>query len=229
MRLPRVLFAGALYHVCSRGNNQAPIFLDDADRAAFRALLQTVKAEFGVRLFSYLLLNDHFQLLIETPNGDLSKVMQRLNQGYTRYFNKRHGRTGHVFENRYKCRLVQKERYLMQLIRYMHLVPVKQGLAASAAEYLHSSHGEYAAPRPGSLADWQKVLPQFAANLDRACMVYGEFLAQRVPEKDWKVLDRKRNGILGDSEFRKTVRKAPLPNPLPVNGERGYSFHEERS
>lgn len=206
MRLPRVLYPGALYHVHSRGNNHAPIFLDDADREAFLQLLREVKAEFGLRLYAYVLMADHFDLLLETPNGDLGKAMQRLNQSYTRAFNRRHGRTGHLFENRYKCRLVQRERYLMQMIRYLHLSPVTAGVAAAAAEYPHSSHAEYTAPRKGSLADWQEILPKLSENLDRACLQYGEYMAQRPSEKEWTILKRKRNGILGDADFRRTAR-----------------------
>jgi putative transposase len=217
MRLPRVLYPGAVYHVFSRGNNHAALFLDSADREAFLDLLKEVKREFGVRVYAYLLMDNHFHLLIETPGGDLDKAMQRLNQCYTRTFNKRHQRSGHLFENRYKCRLVQREVYLMALIRYIHLAPVKAGTAQSAAEYVYSSHGQYASPRPGSLADWQEVLPKLSANLDRACLMYGEFISKRPGEREWKVLDRKRNGILGDAEFKRSVR-TPLP-ALPPEGE----------
>jgi len=210
MRLPRVLFPGALYHVYSRGNNKAAIFLDDADRDQFLELLREVKKEFGLRIYAYLLMENHFHLLVETPGADLGKAMQRLNQTYTRRFNKRHQRSGHLFENRYKCRLVQKERYMMQLIRYVHQEPVASGIARSAAEYRYSSHAEFTSPRQGSLADWQEILPRFSDNLDRACLHYAEFMAQRPSEKDWKVLNRKRNGVLGDTAFRTGVRERRL-------------------
>ena len=218
MRLPRVLFPGALYHVFSRGNNKAAIFLDDADRDAFLALLKEVKAEFDLRIYAWLLMDNHFHLVVETPGADLGKAMQKLNQTYTRRFNKRHLRTGHLLESRYKCRLVQKDRYLMSLIRYVHQVPVRAGAAASAAEYVYSSHSQFASPRPGSLADWQEILPRFSDNLDRACLVYGEFMGQRSSDKEWTVLDRKRNGVLGDTAFRRS-----LPRPSSRKREEGAS------
>lgn len=226
MRLPRVLLPGALYHVCSRGNNHASIFLDDADRQTFLGLLGEVKREFGVRLYAYLLLEDLFHLLVETPNGNLGKVMQRLNQGYTRAFNRRHQRSGHLFESRYKCRLVQKDRYRMALIRYLHLVPAKTGLAKSAAEYGWSSHGEYAAPRPGGLTDARALLVHLSEDLDRACVLYGQFLTAGISAKDWAVLDRKRNGILGDAQFRRDIRETRTRRAA---GNVAWRFHEERA
>lgn len=206
MRLPRVFYQGAVYHVCSRGNNRSFLFADEADRRTFLGMLRGLKSEFGVRIYAYVLMDDHFHLLLETPGANLDKVMQRLSQGYTRHFNQRHARSGHLFETRYKCRLVQKDLWLMALIRYIHLTPVKEALSGSAAAYAWSSHGEYAAPRPDSIADWGDILPRFSDNLDRACRLFGEFVATPVTEREWAVLDRKRNGVMGDPQFRAAAR-----------------------
>jgi len=108
----------------------------------------------------------------------------------------------------------------MQLVRYVHQEPVVKGVASSVAGYRYSSHGEYTSPRPGALADWQEILPRFSEDLDRACRVYGEFMAQRPSPKEWAVLDRKRNGILGDAQFKASVRHS-LPQPSSREREEG--------
>jgi putative transposase len=208
MRLPRINFVGALYQVFSRGNNRAPLFLDDADRETFLGLLREIKAEFQIRCYAYALMEDHFHLLVETPQANLSKAMQHLFQGYTRYFNRRYDRSGHLFESRYKCRLVQRERYLLPLVRYIHQSPVHAGMTASVAAYPWSSHADYVVPRSGSVADPGEVLKRFDSDLDVACREYGEFVAGTISAKEWTLLDRKKNGVLGDAAFRAEMRRS---------------------
>lgn len=215
MRLPRVRYEGAVYHVYSRGHNHGSIFLGEPDRLAFLELLKVVKREFGLRVYAWTLAANHFHLLVETPNANLSAAMKRLIQGHSRSFNARHRRTGHVFENRYKCRLVEKDRYLLDLVRYIHQSPVKSGLVKRVADFPWSSHALYVAQRPGGLADWDGVLPVLSDDPAAAAARYLEAIEAPIPEKDWKVLDRKRNGILGGPRFRAAVRprksKAPAP------------------
>jgi putative transposase len=124
-RLLRIEYPGAVYHVTCRGNERKEIFRDDRDREAFIEILQRSQAIYEIRLFAYVLMDNHFHLLLETPLGNLSKFMRRFNIAYTGYFNRIHDRVGHLYQGRYLSTLVDKESYLSELSRYIHLNPVR--------------------------------------------------------------------------------------------------------
>src|SRR4030042_5793823 len=124
----RIEFPGAVYHVTSRGNARQTIFIDDEDRGGFLDLLSIVVERFNWICHAYCLMGNHYHLLIETPDGNLSKGMRELNGIYTQHFNRRHGRVGHVFQGRFKAILVEKDSYLLELCRYIVLNPVRAGI-----------------------------------------------------------------------------------------------------
>jgi REP element-mobilizing transposase RayT len=124
-RPPRIDFANALYHVTCRGNGRARIFLTDADRLRFLRQLRDNVQTAAVRLYAFVLMDNHFHLLVRTPRANLSRFMQRLNTGYALYARYKHRRPGHQFEARFKAKLVQDDTYLLALTRYIHLNPVK--------------------------------------------------------------------------------------------------------
>ena len=136
----RLEFPGALYHVTSRGNQRGNIFDDNDDRRQFLLVLQEVCHRYNWICHAYCLMSNHYHLLIETPDGNLSQGMRQLNGVYTQYFNRRHGRVGHVFQGRYKGILVDKNSYLLELARYIVLNPVRAGLVRSAREWPWSSY-----------------------------------------------------------------------------------------
>jgi putative transposase len=140
MRPLRVEFPNALYHVTSRGNGKQPIFLDESDRERFLGLLARTCERFAWRCHAYCLMGNHYHLVLETPRPNLSRGMQQLGSGYAQSFNRRHERTGHVLQGRYKAFLVEKEAHLLELTRYVVLNPVRAGLCRSAGEWRWSSY-----------------------------------------------------------------------------------------
>lgn len=120
----RILYSGAVYHITCRGNERKDIFADDADRLRFLELLRQSGEIYSVRLYCYVLMSNHFHLLIETPLGNLSEFMRRFNISYTGYYNRRYKRVGHLYQGRYKSILVDKDAYLSKVSRYIHLNPV---------------------------------------------------------------------------------------------------------
>lgn len=128
----RLEFPGAIYHVTSRGNARNAIFLDDEDRVLFLACLGAVVTRFGWWCHAYCLMDNHYHLLIETPEGDLSRGMRQLNGVYTQRFNRRHGRAGHVFQGRFKAIVVDRDSYLLELCRYVVLNPIRAGMVSQA-------------------------------------------------------------------------------------------------
>ena len=143
-RLPRLTLAGYPHHIILRGNNRQAIFMDMADFQRMLALLQTHAIEQGVQVHAYVLMSNHLHLLL-TPlqNDSLPKMMQAVGRAYVLYFNKRHGRSGTLWEGRYRSALIQTERYFLACMAYIDLNPVRAGMVAQAADYPWSSHGHY--------------------------------------------------------------------------------------
>jgi REP element-mobilizing transposase RayT len=121
----RLEYPGAIYHVTARGNERRAIFRSDADRRRFVSKLLELREFHGVEVYAFTLMTNHYHLVICTPRANLAAFMQQFQTSYTVYFNRRHGRTGHLFAGRYKARLVEGGHYLLRLTRYVHLNPVK--------------------------------------------------------------------------------------------------------
>jgi REP element-mobilizing transposase RayT len=135
----RIEFAGALYHVTSRGNARAAIFADDDDREALLEILASVVERFGWRCHAYCLMPNHYHLVVDTPAGGLSRGMRQLNGVFTQRMNRRHDRVGHLLQGRFHAVLVERESHLLELARYVVLNPVRAGMIAAPETYRWSS------------------------------------------------------------------------------------------
>jgi REP-associated tyrosine transposase len=121
----RILYPNAFYHVTCRGNDRRVIFGDDHDRTRFLERLRNALEIFSVRVHAYVLMSNHFHLIVETPKGNLSEFMRQFNISYTGYYNRRHRRIGHLYQGRFKAIVVDKDSYLLELSRYVHLNPIR--------------------------------------------------------------------------------------------------------
>jgi putative transposase len=148
----RIQFAGALYHVTSRGDGREAIYIQDQDRQVWLEVLGHVCERFNWVVHAYCQMGNHYHLLVETPEGNLAKGMRQLNGVYTQRFNQAHARVGHVFQGRYKAILVQKEAYLLELSRYVVLSPVRARMVGEAGDWPWSNYRATAgmAPVPDS-------------------------------------------------------------------------------
>ena len=161
----RLEFAHALYHVTSRGNRGEDIYHDDADRQAWLSVLAQVCKRFNWSVQAYCMMDNHYHLLVQTPDANLSAGMRQLNGVYTQLANRTHGRVGHVFQGRFKAILVDEDNYLLELARYVVLNPVRAGVVQEAKDWPWSSYRAMLAPAwlPGP--DWlatDKLLAYFA-------------------------------------------------------------------
>lgn len=143
-RLPRLTLPGHLHHVIQRGNNRQPIFQDGEDFEAMLGLLADNALRHGVAVHAYVLMDNHFHLLV-TPSAPeaLPQMMQAVGRRYVQYFNRRHGRTGTLWEGRYRSTVLQPDKYLLPCMVYLDLNPVRAGLVANAADYPWSSHAHW--------------------------------------------------------------------------------------
>ncbi len=158
---PRLCFEGALYHLTVRGNNREPIFGDDTDRHQYLRLLKRYKDRFRFTLHAYALMTNHVHVILEPAGGTtVSRIMQCLTITYTKYFNRRYGRVGHVFQGRFHSRLIEKDTYLLVASRYVHLNPVHAKIVRHPADYPWSSYRAYRHPfeNPLELVDVSTVL-----------------------------------------------------------------------
>ena len=173
----RLELAGALYHVTSRGDGREDIYLTDDDRVAWLVTLAQVCERFNWVCHAYCQMTNHYHLVVETPDANLSKGMRQLNGVYTQLFNRRHQRVGHVFQGRFKAILVEKDHYLLELARYVVLNPLRARMVRQLDNWPWSSYlatcGK--APKP----DWlqcDSILSQFANQRSRAIAKYVEFV-----------------------------------------------------
>lgn len=197
----RIEFAGALYHITSRGDGRDDIYIDDKDRSSFLVVLAQVCDRFNWVCHSYCLMGNHYHLLIETPESNLSQGMRQLNGVYTQRFNRNHNRVGHVFQGRYKAILVQKDSYLLELSRYIVLNPVRAEMVRSAKDWPWSSYRSTTglAECPSWLqVNW--LLSGFSKRKSKAIEKYRAFIAEgKGQPSPWRAL--KNQIYLGDEAF----------------------------
>lgn len=229
----RLELPGALYHVTSRGDRREDIYLNDADRQRWLDLLGEVCVRHNWLCHAYCLMDNHFHIIIETVDGNLSAGMRQLNGVYTQWHNRAHGRVGHVFQGRFKAIIVQRESYLLELARYVVLNPVRAGICAMPDQWRWSSYlamvGQ--ANKPNWLhTEW--LLSQFgnqyatavAAYIDHVLAGVGlpsmwDALQDQLYLGDEAFADKSRqalsNRLLNDSEIPRLQRRARVA-PLSV-------------
>ena len=201
----RLEHAGALWHVTSRGNERRAIFRDERDRHLFLAVLADAVDLFAWRLHAYVLMGNHYHLLVETPEPNLSRGMHRINATYSQGFNRRHDRVGHLLQGRFKAILVERERHLLELVRYVVLNPVRAGLVKEAGDWLWSNYRSTAGlqpPPPWLETDW--TIAQFGSGAGAKC-AYREFVGAGVAAlvQPWKNIAGQL--FLGSEDFRRRM------------------------
>ena len=176
-RKPRIHYPGALYHVMVRGNNGENVLSEEIHKNKYLDIVASYKEKIGFILYAYCIMDNHVHLLIEVTDVPLSQIMQRIQQVYTQWFNHKYNRTGHVFQQRYKALLCDKDNYLLQLIRYIHNNPVKANFEGGI-EYKWSSHIYYIGKKKSTIVDPSYVLSIFSENKNKAVKQYLQFMNQ---------------------------------------------------
>src|SRR4030042_1943386 len=197
-RLLRIEYPGGLYHITSRGNAGGNIFQNDADQLSFFEVLNTVTERFHWVCHAYCLMDNHYHLIVETPEANLPRGMRQLNGVYTQRINRRYSKMGHLFQGRYKAILIDKDSYLLELCRYVVLNPLRARLSTRPQHWKWSSYKATAGlenPRPFLTIDW--ILGQFGPRRKTAQNHYRRFVTEGITrESPWKEL--KGQIFLGD-------------------------------
>lgn len=235
-RRPRVFAPGLLYHVIVRGNQRRKTFLDDADYRAYLERLARYRRRYGYTVHAYCLMPNHVHLLLESSHQPLAKLMQGLQQSYSQYFNLRHRKVGHVFQGRYKAIVCEKDEYLLELVRYIHLNPVRSGMVREPGRYPYSGHRAYVEGKVTETIDPRQVLGMLGGKAR-----YREFVSDGIKhghkEEYYEARDQR---FLGTEKFaeklreqrdepRPTKRRALDPVLKALSKELGVGVAELRS
>jgi len=214
----RIQYPGAWYHVTCRGNERAIIYRDDKDKKRFLSALKESIEDFHVELHCYILMSNHFHLLLKTPEANLSRLMHRFNTAYTTYYNLRHHRSGHLYQGRYKALLVEADEYLLELSRYIHLNPVRvdtyqsssvEEKARSLKNYVWSSLPGYInVKKRDHCIHYEEVLGYMGGDNRKGRDRYHEFVVKGLTGKGEDPCKRaKASAILGTERFIEWVKE----------------------
>jgi len=216
-RKPRIHYPGAYYHVILRGNARQDIFFDDTDRYRFYLLLQEGTERFGHRIHAFCLMTNHVHLIVQVADKPLSRIMQNLSFRYTRWMNWRQNRSGHLFQGRYKSVVVDGDEYLLELVRYTHLNPVRAGIVKTPSAYRWSSHAAYCGTELIPWLTTESVLAEFSRKLATARKRYATFVSEGIGEghrPEFHGCGSADTRLLGDSSFIERVLTAAEETPL---------------
>ncbi len=204
----RIEWEGGFYHITARGNEKRPIFLIEQDYLRLVSRFESIYKRYGVVIHSYVLMTNHYHVLVETPRANLSAALHDLNTAYTNYFNRRHDRVGHLFQGRYRSFVVEKDPYLLELSRYIHLNPVRAGMVKKPEAYRWSSYPSYLSS--GSCPEWlrrEDVLEQMDTNPVKGLRKYRQFVEEGLRREIRDPLKAVMGGIaLGGETFWEEVK-----------------------
>ncbi len=217
----RIEFEDALYHITSRGNERRNIFRSDRDRKAFLAFLGAAAQRFGWSITAWVLMTNHYHLVVQTHKPNLSRGMHWLNSVYAGWFNRVHKRRGHLFEGRFKAFLIDREAYFAEVLRYVVLNPVRAKMVERPEDYRWSSYrataGLESAPE---WLDLDSVLPLFGGEKQPAQAAYREFVLARIGCED-RLWDKLENQLyLGTEEWIEAARKLVESTPRSTDHPR---------
>ncbi len=202
----RIEFEGALYHVTSRGDDRRKIFSTKRDYKKFKEYLRDAKEKYRFILHCYVLMSNHYHLLIETPEKNLSRIMHYINSSYTTYTNVKKKRSGHLFQGRFKSIVVDKDSYLLELSRYLHLNPVRAKMVDKPGDYPHSSYKSFISAQGDQLASCETILEMFNGEQKEAKERYRSFVEAESCEATETPLRNVYGGIiLGGEQFIKRI------------------------
>ena len=209
-RKPRIFFTGAFYNVILLGNAGQNIFFEDKAQEYFCRLIKEGREKFEHRIHAFCLMANHVHLVIQVGETSLSRIIQNLSQRYTNSVNRRQKRTGHVFQGRYKAILIDAENYLLELVRYIHLNPVRAGIVKRAEDYPWTSLRAYLGKErlPWLNTDW--VLAHFGTRKREAQKRFKDFIQEGMDEGHREEFHKgtKESRILGDDTFAEEVLAA---------------------
>ncbi len=205
----RIEYEGAFYHVIQRGIERKAIFASDKDKDRFLSYINASSLSHTAIIHAYVLMNNHYHLILETPRANLSRIMHYLNTSYAAYFNTKHKRVGPLYQGRFKAVLVQEDEYLHYLSCYIHLNPVRAGIVKSPEAYPYSSYNFFIFKKVSpKWLNTDLILSMFDKNTSKAKRLYRQFVVNNVGKEKDIIKNNTRNGlVLGDDSFFQAIKE----------------------
>jgi putative transposase len=210
-RYARCAIANVAYHIIHRGNNKQAIFFCDDDYQYFLEKISEGKEKYRVKIYSYVLMSNHIHLLIESNVAeDLGKFMKFIAQMYTQYINYFYGRTGTLWEGRFKSSPVSIDNYLLACCRYIEMNPVRAGLVSAPKDYRWSSYCGKIGKREDKILDFDVWYNSLGDNNLERQKKYQEWFKESIPEYEWKLIREcvNKSGVFGNEKFKEQIEKA---------------------
>lgn len=197
-RVAREKCGNSIYHICVRGNNKQDIFLDNEDREEYLKRVRNYEERYKMQIYAYCLMTNHVHLLIYDNNQDISKFMQGLSLSYVIYFNKKYGRTGHLFQDRFTSVMIKNDMQLIYVSKYIHLNPVRANIVNKARDYKWSSYSAYEVGRDrNNIVDCTFLLGYFGVNVRESRFLYKKYINNTVSEEmEEEIATTEEEGIL---------------------------------
>lgn len=212
-RKPRIYFPGAFYHAMLRGNDGKQIFFSNEDRKYFYFLLDEGIKRYQYRIHGFCLMSNHIHLAVQIGNVPLSKVMQNFGFRYARYINRSQKKIGHLFQDRFKAIVIDEANYLLDLIRYIHLNPIRAKMVNKVEDYFWSSHRVYLGLENIPWLTNEYVLSYFDSDRNIALLRYRQFMQDKPDEslqKNFRVGNQRNYAVLGNDEFLLRLKDLPI-------------------
>lgn len=209
----RIEYPHAFYHVTTRGNEKKDIFKSRRDREKFLGYLQSATERYGAVIHAYCLMSNHYHLILETPQGNLSQIMKHINSAYTTYYNVKRKRAGHLLQGRYKAIVVEADAYATELSRYLHLNPIRAGMVKKPEDYPWMSYRYYINDMAPTWLSTSFILSYFGNKEENAKEKYRQFVHEVIDSEYASPLQEAvASTILGSSEFVAEIQERHLSN-----------------
>jgi putative transposase len=218
-RAARVVFPSMPYHIICRGNNREPIFEEKEDFDKYLEIFRRYKDQYGFRLYHWVLMRNHVHLLVETKeNSSLSKVMQGINLAYTIWFNRKKGKVGHLWQDRYRSAVVERDNYLLECGRYIERNPLRAGIVKDPREYSWSSYRVYGYGKRDGLTDRNDLYEGMGKGASQRQRAYREYVSSNRDKEEQEIREKMGKGIIGTMEFQERMNKRVIEARRPRRG-----------
>jgi putative transposase len=205
-RRARIAFPSMLYHVVSRGNNRESVFNDREDFEKYLEICKRYKDRYEFKLYHWVLMNNHVHLLLETTgDSSLSKIMQGINLAYTLWFNRENGKVGHLWQDRFKSAVIERDSYLLECGRYIERNPLRAQLVKDPTEYPWSSYRVYAHGEEDGLTQRHEIYETLGGEPSQRQKAYREYVCSNRDKEEREVREKMEKGVMGSEGFRENV------------------------
>lgn len=225
-RQKRVRSESGYYHIMLRGNEKGNIFYTDEDKQYFINLLQSKKEACGYALHAFCLMDNHLHLLLNEGESDIAEIMKRITVSYVYYFNKRHKRVGHLFQDRFRSEAVEEDRYVLSLVRYIHRNPVKAGLAKDPEDYRWSSYNVYIKENDcfSNVVETDTVLGLFSEDMKIAKTLFYQYMREESTDIFMDIEEKEE--VLDEEEAKMLYREMRLSWGFDCEGSKSADLPE---